>query len=113
MIVKEFDDFINEMYMGPADGKASVKAFNDKQQKLTHNPNAVSSDPSGFGNGGNAGAPVGENDSPSMMSDRLGDLEPDGYPSGAGHRYPVSPQESPVMSHNNMRGEPKLTTIQR
>ena len=113
MIVESFDTFINEMYMGPADGAGAVKSFNDKQKKLSHNPDAVSAEPGGFGNGGNAGAPVGENDSPSMMSDRLGDIEPEGYPSEAGQEYGVTPPSAPVINHNNMRGEPKITNIQK
>ena len=89
MIVESFDTFINEMYMGPADGKG---AFDDHQKKQQgYYKDAVSSEPGGFGNGGNAGAPaVGENDSPSMMSTRLGDIEPDGYPSAAGQDFRVT-----------------------
>jgi hypothetical protein len=91
MIVKDFNTFLNEMYMGPADG---AKAFSDHQKKqstLGYNKDAVSAEPGGFGNGGNAGAPaVGENDSPSMMSTRLGDIEPDGYPSAAGQDFKVT-----------------------
>lgn len=89
MIVKDFNTFLNEMYMGPADGAGYVKGFNKKQ--LGYNKDAVSAEPGGFGNGGNAGPPVvGENDSPSMMSDRLGDIEPDGYPSAAGQDFKVT-----------------------
>ncbi len=89
MIVKDFNSFLNEMYMGPADGKG---AFDDHQKKQQgYYKDAVSAEPGGFGNGGNAGAPaVGENDSPSMMSTRLGDIEPEGYPSAAGQDYPVT-----------------------
>lgn len=113
VVVESFDTFINEMYMGPADGKG---AFDDHQKKqLGYNKDAVSSDPDGFGNGGNAGAPVGAvgEDGPTMMSDRLGDIEPEGYPSAAGQRQEITPAGSQVVSHNNMRGEPKLTNIQK
>ncbi len=89
LVVESFDTFINEMYMGPADGKG---AFDDHQKKQQgYYKDAVSAEPGGFGNGGNAGAPaVGENDSPSMMSTRLGDIEPEGYPSAAGQDYTVT-----------------------
>ena len=111
MIVKDFNTFVNEMYMGPADG---AKAFSDHQKKqasLGYNKDAVSAEPGGFGNGGNAGAPaVGENDSPSMMSTRLGDIEPDGYPSAAGQEYSVVQPGTYTTGTqpSNMRGEPTI-----
>ena len=88
-IIESFDTFITEMYMGPADGKG---AFDDHQKKQQgYYKDAVSAEPGGFGNGGNAGPPaVGENDSPSMMSTRLGDIEPSGYPSAAGQDFKVT-----------------------
>ena len=97
MIVKDFNTFLNEMYMGPADGKG---AFDDHQKKQQgYYKDAVSAEPGGFGNGGNAGAPaVGENDSPSMMSTRLGDIEPEGYPSAAGQDYAVTQPGSAQIS---------------
>ena len=109
MIVKDFNTFVNEMYMGPADG---AKAFSDHQKKqsgLGYYPDAVSADPAGPGNGGGAGAPsVGENDTPSMLSNRLGDIEPDGYPSAAGQDFKIQQQGSTMAgSHDNMRGEPR------
>jgi hypothetical protein len=114
-IIESFDTFITEMYMGPADGAASVKKFNNRQEKLSYDPEAVSADPEGFGNGGNAGAPAGAvgEDGPTMMSDRLGDIEPEGYPSAAGQRQEITPAGAQVVSHNNMRGEPKLTNMQK
>ena len=111
MIVKDFDSFVNEMYMGPADGAGYVKSFNQKQDKLTYNPKAVSAEPGGFGNGGNAGAPaVGENDSPSMLSNRLGDIEPEGYPSAAGQEYGITQPGTYTTGTQpwNMRGEPTI-----
>ena len=117
-IVESFDTFITEMYMGPADGAGSVKKFNNRQEKLSHDPKAVSADPEGFGNGGNSGAPtdtvgaIGE-EGPTMMSDRLGDIEPEGYPSAAGQDAAITPANAQVVSHNNMRGEPKLTNMQK
>ena len=109
MIVKDFNTFLNEMYMLPADGAKAFADHQTKQKKLTYNPDAVSAEADGPGNGGNAGAPaVGENDSPSMMSTRLGDIEPDGYPSAAGQDFKIQQTGSTMAgSHDNMRGEPR------
>ena len=112
MIVKDFNTFVNEMYMGPADGAKAFADHKKKQMALGYYPDAVSAEPGGPGNGGNAGAPgVGENDSPSMMSTRLGDIEPNGYPSEAGQSFTYTQQGTGVISTNNMRGEPTLTNL--
>jgi len=109
MVVESFDTFINEMYMGPADGKGSFDDHQKKQQG--YYKDAVSAEPGGFGNGGNSGAPAGAvgEDGPTMMSDRLGDIEADGYPSAEGQDFKITQPGTTIVSHDNMRGEPMLT----
>ena len=112
MVVKEFDNFVNEMYMLPADGAKAFADHKKKQLALGYYPDAVSAEAGGPGNGGGSGAPsVGENDTPSMLSTRLGDIEPDGYPSASGQSFAYTQQGTGVVSTNNMRGEPTLTNL--
>lgn len=101
--LKTFNQFVNEMYSGPADGAKYVKSFNDKQKELGYYPDAVGSEPGSPGN-----PAVGED--VSMMSDRLGDIEPEAYPSSGGQNFKITQPGTVVTSHDNMRGEPKLTT---
>ena len=111
-LIIDFDQFVNEMYMGPANGAKSTADHMIKQQKLGYYPKAVSSEPGGFGNGGNSGAPeVAEDRTPTPLSQRLGNIEPEAYPSSAGQDFAITQPGSAIVSHDNMRGEPKLTTI--
>jgi len=91
--IESFDTFINEMYSGPADGAKYVKSFNDKQSNLGYFPNAVGSEEGSPGN-----PAVGED--VSMMSDRLGDIEPEAYPSSGGQDFKVTQPGSAQLSTN-------------
>jgi len=102
--VKTFADFVNEMYEGPADGAKSVADFFKKQKDLGHYPDAVSAEVGGPGNPGE----VAEDGTPTMLSTRLGDIEPEAYPSSAGQVAQIQQPGSKHISTNNMRGEPKL-----
>lgn len=112
---KTYNEFINEdsglmMFSIPADGAKLTKEFQDKQKKLGHYPKAVSSEVGGPGNP----EEVAEETGPTMMSQRLGDIEPDGsgrYPSEGGQDFKITQPGTAVVSHNNMRGEPKITGL--
>jgi len=105
-IIKPFDTFINEMYMGPADGAGSFTDHQNKQKKLGYYPDAVSAEAGGPGNPG-----VSEEEGVTMLSKRLGDIEPDGYPSESGQSFAYTQPGTGVISQNNMRGEPILTNL--
>ena len=109
--IKSFTAFVNEMYMGPADGAKSVADFNKKQKSLGYYPDAVSSEVGGPGNPGE----VAEDETPTPLSQRLGNIEPDvdSYPSAGGQDFTITQPGSGVVSSNNMRGEPILTNIRR
>ena len=107
----EFAAYVNEMYQGPADGAKSVADFRKKQASLTSNKDAVSSEVGGPGNP----AAVAEEETPTPLSKRLGNIEPDvdSYPSAGGQDFTVTQPGSGVVSSNNMRGEPILTNIRK
>jgi len=108
--INTFDEFVNEMYSGPADGAKSFADFQAKQKKLGYYPNAVSAEVGGPGNPGE----VAEEEGPTMLSKRLGDIEPDGsghYPSQGGQDFTITQPGTSVVSTNNMRGEPILTNL--
>ena len=117
MQFKKFNQFVNEnSFMSvPADSAKIVKKFNDVQ--TGYNKDAVSAEPGGFGNGGNAGAPAVGEDGPTMLSKRLGDIEPvlddngnpEKVPSSAGQVDKITQPGTTIVSHDNMRGEPMLT----
>ena len=104
--IKSFNEFVNEMYMGPANGAKSVEDFRKKQMELGYYPDAVSAEVGGPGNPGD----VAEEEGPTMLSQRLGDIEPsaEAYPSSAGQNFNIQQPGSKHISTNNMRGEPKL-----
>ena len=119
MQFKKFEQFVNEdlgsFFMSvPADSAERVRKFNNIQ--LGYNKDAVSAEPGGPGNGGNAGAPSVGEDGPTMLSKRLGDIEPvlddngdpEMYPSSAGQVKKIVQPGTAVVSHDNMRGEPML-----
>ena len=110
MKFKKFNQFVNEMYMGPADGAKYVADFRKKQKSLGYYPDAVSAEVGGPGNPGE----VAEEEVPTPLSKRLGNIEPDvdSYPSDAGQDFTIKQPGSVGISYNNMRGEPKLTNIQ-
>ncbi len=109
MSFKKYNDFVNEMWFSgaiPADGAKSVGNHFKKQQKLTYYPDAVSAEVGGPGNPGE----VAEEEGPTMLSRRLGDIEPDGsghYPSQAGQDYTITQPGTTITSFDNMRGEPR------
>ena len=116
---KTYNQFVNEsdglmMFSIPADGKKSNKEFNDKQKQLGYYPKAVSAEVGGPGNPGEAEEV--EEDTPTMLSQRLGDIEPDGsgrYPSQGGQDMKITQPGSVGTDpgYHNMRGEPKLTNL--
>ena len=108
MIIKDFDSFVNEMYMGPADGAKSFADHQKKQSSLGYYPDAVSAEAGGPGNP--APSAVGEEQTPTMLSIRLGDIEPEGYPGAGGQKYSVEQPGGWTTGTppSNMRGEPMI-----
>jgi len=104
MQFKKFQKFVNEdLSFLPSDSAERVRKFNNIQ--LGYNKDAVSAEPS-----------VGE-DGPTMLSKRLGDIEPvlddngnpEMFPSSLGQVKQITQPGTTIVSHDNMRGEPMLT----